>query len=522
MQPEKPRVESSIDRVECKVQRAFREALSWAESSKKRSLWEFERGLWTLMLALGRALLELFLTRQVAHPRPVDYRHDGVAYRLVLKEPRTTQLGTRFGKVTFQRPVGRKVGSAKHAADLPIDRELGLCSGFSLGVVMAVTRLCAQMAFLHARETFQETYEWMPSPRAVLRMVDGVGEQARPFLEQAPAPEDDGEILAIQVDAGGAPMINAIEYSRRRRKRAQASLERRHRRRPSQRKGKPMSTTSRHQRREKRKAHPRKRKTKGKKSKNAKVAVVGVLYTLRQTPDGLEGPVNKRLYATFESHEALFIWLRYEADKRGYGQKYTLFLADGCQHIWRLQQRYFPEAEVCLDWFHVVEKLWTAGTCLHREGSSQLASWVAQQTKLLRRGRVSAVLDTIDQAQRAIPKTGPGNKGKRTRLLEIHRHLAKNKHRMRYHLLRNRDLDIGSGAVEGAVRNLVRLRLDGPGMRWGRERSEYVLHLRCILLNGQWDEFAKYLATQGNVRLPAKPIPTRTHDAKRQDLPEAA
>jgi hypothetical protein len=515
-------MEPSIDRARCRVQRVFDEALSLAEASQKRSLWELERGLWTLMLALGRALVELFLVRCVARPRPVEYKHHGVPYVLQAGEPRTSELGTRFGKVKFRRPVGRISWSQDCAADLPIDRELGLCSGFSLGVVMAITRLCAQLAFLHARETFREAYEWMPSPRAVLRMVDGVGEQARPFLEQAPAPAGDGEVLVIQADGGGAPMIGTVEYSRRRRRRAEAALDRRHRRRPSQRKGGPTKTTARRRRRQKRKTRPRKRRTKGQKSKNAKVAIVGVLYTLRQTPEGLEGPVNKRIYATFDSHEALFIWLRREADKRGYGRKYSLFLADGCQHIWRLQQRYFPEADTCLDWFHVVEKLWTAGTCLYPEGSSRLAAWVAQQTRLLRRGRIGAVLDAIQQARRTIPKTGPGNKGKRERLLEIHKHLAKHKHRMRYHLLRDRDLDIGSGAVEGAVRNLVRLRLDGPGMRWGRERSERVLHLRCILLNGQWDEFADYLAARGSVKLPAKPIPARPHDAKRQDIREAA
>jgi hypothetical protein len=52
-----------------------------------------------------------------------------------------------------------------------------------------------------------------------------------------------------------------------------------------------------------------------------------------------------------------------------------------------------------------------------------------------------------------------------------------------------RDLDIGTGVVEGAVRNLVGLRLDGPGMRWGRDRAEMVLHLRCIVLNGQSNDF---------------------------------
>jgi len=47
-----------------------------------------------------------------------------------------------------------------------------------------------------------------------------------------------------------------------------------------------------------------------------------------------------------------------------------------------------------------------------------------------------------------------------------------------YKRWREDDLDIGSGAVEGAARDLVRVRLDGPGMRWGRERAERVLHLR--------------------------------------------
>jgi len=39
------------------------------------------------------------------------------------------------------------------------------------------------------------------------------------------------------------------------------------------------------------------------------------------------------------------------------------------------------------------------------------------------------------------------------------------------------------------VRNVVALRLDGPGMRWGLERAERVLHLRCILVSDLWDDF---------------------------------
>jgi hypothetical protein len=455
----------------------------------------FERRLWTEVLALGRAVVALYLVRRAGRPRSVDYLHEGQRYRL--DEVRTTELGTRFGKVSFARRVGRRVGAAGAAADLPLDRELGLCGGFSLGVVLAMTRLCAQMAFASARATFADSYEWTPSPRATLRMVDAVGATARQFLEAAPAPEGDGEILVLQADGGGAPAITEQEHRRRRQRR------------------RPASGPARRRRRERRRERPRRRRRKGKKAKNAKVAFVGVIYTLRSTRDGVEGPLNKRIYATFESHEALFLWLRREADKRGYGKKRTIFLGDGSEHLWRCKARHLPEAEECIDWYHVVEKLWAGGEALHPEGSPELATWVARQKSRLRRGGALSVIMALEQHLATIPRSGPGNKGKRLRLKRALRYLREHAHRMRYAVLRDADLDIATGAVEGAVRNLVRMRLDGPGMRWGIDRAERVLHLRCVLLNGQWEAFSDHLAAlDGGVKLAAQPMPARTHDAK--------
>lgn len=91
-------------------------------------------------------------------------------------------------------------------------------------------------------------------------------------------------------------------------------------------------------------------------------------------------------------------------------------------------------------------------------------------------------------------------------------HYEKNESRMHYARLRKQDLEISSGVVEGAVRHLVGVRLDGPGMRWGRDRAEAVLHLRCVLINGLWSDFERHLARQ-QVRLAAQPVPARTHDA---------
>ena len=60
------------------------------------------------MLTLGRALVRLFLARQAARPRSLEYRQGGRTYRL--DDRRVSHLGTRFGKVEFARPVGRQVG----------------------------------------------------------------------------------------------------------------------------------------------------------------------------------------------------------------------------------------------------------------------------------------------------------------------------------------------------------------------------------------------------------------------------
>ena len=131
------------------------------------------------------------------------------------------------------------------------------------------------------------------------------------------------------------------------------------------------------------------------------------------------------------------------------------------------------------------------------------------------------MLQNLIRAFGDIPKTGPGNKGRRERLGEVIDYLTGHRERLRYHELRRDDLPIATGVIEGAIRNLVRVRLDGPGMRWSRDRSESVLHLRCILLNNQWDDFSRFIAKRPP-RLSAQPIPTRTHDAKPQLLPIAA
>lgn len=110
------------------------------------TLTAIEHDLWHSLLGVGRAIVALYLAKQAARPRAAQYVHDGFAFVLDVHSRRKNEIGTRFGKVTFCRPIGRAVGM-RHRADLPVDRELGLCSAFSLGTVTTLVQLCAVMAF---------------------------------------------------------------------------------------------------------------------------------------------------------------------------------------------------------------------------------------------------------------------------------------------------------------------------------------------------------------------------------------
>jgi hypothetical protein len=468
-----------------------------SDADDTRKLNDVEREVWSLLLALGRALVALFFARRVARRQPAFYEHRGVRYFVERERVRCDSIGTLFGKVALARPLGRPVSNRRGAADLFVDRELGLVSGFSLATVVSMTRLCAQMPFEPARRTFREFCQWAPSPRATLRMIDATGPEALAFMLQAPCPEGDGEVLVIECDAGGDPRIGPQEYAKRRQ--------------PKRKRG----SISREERRARRKTHVKRPRAKGKKSKNSKSAVIGVTYTLKVENGVVIGPLNKRIIATHEGHERLFELLQVGALERGYGIKKTVFLSDGSEHILERQRRFFPLAIPCLDWCHAAEYIWTACSALHREGSKKLEDVAAWLKRRMLSGDIGGVIAYLQQQYAAVPKTGPGNKGKRQRLEKTIKYLDANRERLRYSELRKAGLPIGSGVVEGAVRNLIRQRLDCSGMRWGLDRSEHVLHLRCVFLNKQWADFERHLEAR-HLRLAAQPEPARPYEAKPQ------
>ena len=497
-------VEQRRDRAIEAARRSFEDTLLWlTDATAPKRLHEVDDGLWRRLMRLGVLLVGVWLVHQLPDEVPAVLRRGGAWYGEVTLSH--DWVRSRFGEVGFMRPVYRLVHGHGDLKVSPMDRQIGLAAGrMSLAVHLQTAWLCARMAYDQAVEVLGGLSGYAPSKRAALGVVAGLGPQAMSFLMDLPVPEDDGDILVIQVDGKGAPMISSREHQRRCRPHAK----------------RPRGMTRRGLRRWRRQRWDRRRRKSGP-SKNAKMATFAVIYTLRRLSDGsLEGPLNKRVLGTFRGMNALFAMAQVEARKRGYGQKRTVFLADGALALWSHQERYFPLATPCLDWYHLSEYLWTAGGTVHPEGSDALRDWVRCRQAQLRKGDVDGVLSALQALTAVID--GSGTDGRLKRLAACIRYVENHRHLLPYRELLAEGLDIATGAVEGAVKHVAGVRLDGSGMHWGTAGAESVLALRCVLINGDWPAFADRVAkthevvdawTVPRVTLTKKAVP---HDAVRK------
>lgn len=463
-----------------------------------------EQEILSRIMALGRLLVALFL--ELADARQLDVERAGRG-----AGSRDRWLLTRFGWVRYWRAYRKSVETGRGFH--PLDVALGLTAD-RLGFAMAglAVRLATKLAFAEARDVLGWFTPTVPSTEVIERAVVGLGEHTEEWFRVAPAPVDDGQVLIILADSKGAPTATTSELERRR----------------GPRRVRKVTQSPRHRGRSRRGRYGSKpRRKKGDKSKHARMATMVVMYTLTRVGRNLLGPVNRWVYASFAPKKHAIAIARREADKRGFAVgcgKTVQVLTDGDPDLARYVGKAFPDAIHTIDVIHVVERLWTAGEAIYDEGSVELREWVEARKADLYEGRIDAVLAEMRRQLGLRPKTGPGNKGRRERLSEVIGYIDRRKDKLNYGELRRKDLEIGTGAVEGAVKNIIGKRFDHGGMRWIRERAEALLQLRCIEANGDWERFLDWVhervqasGRSGNVnvrllRNQPGPLPTLTLD----------
>ncbi len=367
---------------------------------------------------------------------------------------------------------------------LPLDAELGLTrDAYSPLVIGWCCRLATRVSFRLANRLGGMFLGAAPPSSAIEERVLGLARPAYVDLSDGPLPRDEGEVLVIEGDGKAAPTATEQELAWRRRPRS------RHRRGCD-------CGWQRHRGRARRQSRGRRsRRKKGDKSKNGRSATPVVMYTLRRGDDGrLHGPCNKEVYGTFGSRRAALNWARAQATRRGFPprtDKAVQIVIDGEACPEQRLRRLFPGAILTLDIRHAQEKLWEVGRLFHREGSPELAHWVEGLEELLYGGHVRTLLRRLERELGGVSRRGPGTKARRETLQAVIAYPGAWMKLMDYGRWRDQDLVIASGVVEGAARYEVGERLDNRGMRRIEERAEAVLLLRCIEVNGDWEEFTR-------------------------------
>jgi hypothetical protein len=475
------------------LQRQVRERLdeiiaSCTTDQGAMSFLDFETALLGLLRSLGCLLIQLFLRARHDRLDPTAWRARG--YRVADPAAGRT-LKTSCGPVAYARAflVPRHGGGpGVH----PLDVALGLTrDAYSPLVIGWFCRLATRVSFQVASGLGGMFLGAAPPASAIEEWVLGLAKPAYVYLSAGPLPEGDGDVLVIEIDGKAAPTATAQELARRRGPRD------RHER---------GCRCQRHRGRQKRERRGRtKRRKKGDKSKNGRSATLVVMYTLRRGEDGrLHGPLHKKVFGTFGTRRSALEWARAQATRRGFPPgtaKAVQIVVDGETCLEQRLRRLFRGAILTLDVRHAQEKLWEVGRLFHREGSAELTCWVEGLEALLYKGHVRALLSRLEREMRGVSPRGPGTKEKRKVLRQVIAYLEARVKLMDYGRLREEDLVIASGVVEGAARYVVGERLDNSGMRWIEERAEAVLLLRCIEVNGDWETFLKWGQEQRNREL---------------------
>jgi hypothetical protein len=199
----------------------------------------------------------------------------------------------------------------------------------------------------------------------------------------------------------------------------------------------------------------------------------------RKRPERLEIRAQSASYVTALEEAQTFGWrLWQEAVRRGvFASAEVVVLGDGAHWIWNIAERHFPRAIQILDWYHATEYVWNAASAIWGEASRERSDWAHAQLDLLWESKVEAVLVELLQWR----ETGEAVEAALS-------YYTEHQTRMDYASYRARGLQIGSGSVESACKQLVSARLKQAGMIWDAAGAEAVATVRAWLKSERWEE----------------------------------
>jgi len=157
-----------------------------------------------------------------------------------------------------------------------------------------------------------------------------------------------------------------------------------------------------------------------------------------------------------------------------------LFAADGGEWCWSIHQEYFANAQGILDWYHASQHVWDTARVLFPDDAAALRTWADHALTLLHDQGGCGLLDWL------LSERTCWRRKKRESISQLINYIQPRLDRTDQPTYRAHGWQIGSGMMESTAKQLVGLRLKGPGMHWSEAGALAVTALRATDLNGRW------------------------------------
>ncbi len=173
-----------------------------------------------------------------------------------------------------------------------------------------------------------------------------------------------------------------------------------------------------------------------------------------------------------------------------------------------------PENSVqILDIIHAASYIWKVTEALYPDNSTKENILIVKKYMgFLLNGQVKKVIRSVRYLATHRKITGK-------RLDQIKTssgYLENNAHRMHYNEYLAAGYPIGSGIIEGACRHIIVDRMEESGMRWVMDGAKAMLGLRCIYINGDWEQFMDFNIQQEQQTI--HPDKAKTFEAANDDV----
>lgn len=165
--------------------------------------------------------------------------------------------------------------------------------------------------------------------------------------------------------------------------------------------------------------------------------------------------------------------------------KEAVAIADGAPWIWKVMEENFPGARGIVDFFHASEHLAECSRQVFGEENPKGRAWLEARNRQLKEQGGAWVYGSLKLWMRRLPRR------KRRAAQAVLNYMKPRLNKMRYPEFQALGLDIGSGPIESACKNVIARRLKGPGMRWTVPNANAMGELRGMLCSDRWSHVEK-------------------------------